>query len=230
MIFLLKKICCFPILDRPGSNKGFSLMELMIALAIFSIVVAGIVSARIGQQSQSISQTQAVEMQQSVRAPMYLMTWEIRMVGYNPHENDYGEGVTNAGIGTSGDPFTFAYVADNDGNDNDNDGMTDEDGELSKRSYYLDAGNILRVDYLTGGGGQRLAENIKAVTFDYLDENNASLLSGPAVPASDIEDIRAVQVTITATSDATVTGALDYSPENNTRTLETTVTCRNLGL
>lgn len=238
-----------------NSNRGFSLVELMIALAVFSIVVAGIVSARLSQQEQHMTQNQAVEMQQTVRAAMYLMAKDIRMTGFDPDPTDSNDaGITVAGDGKT-DSFEFSYFIDfgSDGIDNDGDTTTDEADEqgtgFSKRTYsYImsdndgidndDDGDVdesdeagISVD-INSSGYEVMADNISELSFDYLDKNGASLLTGTltAVPSNELEDIRIVLVTITASSDTAITEKMDYSPQNNTRSLTTAIKLRNWGL
>ncbi|MGD9731569.1 MAG: PilW family protein [Desulfamplus sp.] len=200
-----------------NNQKGVTLVELLVAMAVFSIVVAGIVASRNTQQNQSMTQQQAVNVQQNVRAALSMIVSEIRMAGYNPYGGDLGQGIISAGVGTAAAPFTFAYIADDDEIDNDDDGSIDEKKELKTISYLLNGTDLMLND---GGTDKLIAENISSLIFTYLDENNA-------VTAT-LNDIRAVTISITA---ATPTNELDRTVgKNNTRSLTTTVKCRNLGL
>ena len=82
-------------------NKGFSLIELMIAMAVGSIIMAVIYSTYQAQQKTYTTQHLAVEMQQNIRAAMSLMKREIRMAGYDPLASD---GIDNDGINGVDDP------------------------------------------------------------------------------------------------------------------------------
>ena len=66
------------------SQKGFSLLELMVAMAIASVLMAGIYTFYHNQLKTHITQQEMVDMQQDARAAMYMMTREIRMAGYDP--------------------------------------------------------------------------------------------------------------------------------------------------
>lgn len=193
------------------NQKGLTLIELLVAIAIFSIVIAGMMTSKIQQQDQHITQVQAVEMQQSVRAVMFLMKRELRTAGYNPVAIDYGEGIASADA-TS---ITFSALADADGNLNtvsyafaDSDG--DGDGDIT-------------VD-INGGGATTLAENIQNLTFTYFDGNGNALISPVASP----EDIRSMQISITSTTNISDLARADAG--NTTRTLNSTVYLRNMGL
>ena len=65
-------------------NKGFTLVEILVAIAIAGVVMAGIYSAYSSQQRSYIVQEQVAGMQQNLRASMDLMEREIRMAGYDP--------------------------------------------------------------------------------------------------------------------------------------------------
>jgi prepilin-type N-terminal cleavage/methylation domain-containing protein len=78
------------------NNRGFTLMELMIAMAIASIVLASIYRVYQTQQKAFTTQQLLVEMQQNARSAMTLMKREIRMAGYKPAASD---GIDNDGDG-----------------------------------------------------------------------------------------------------------------------------------
>jgi type IV pilus assembly protein PilW len=82
-------------------NKGFSLIELMIAMAVGSIIMGLIYKTYAAQQASYTSQHLAVEMQQNIRAAMSLIKREIRMAGYDPITSD---GIDNGGAPGADDP------------------------------------------------------------------------------------------------------------------------------
>ena len=173
-----------------NNQKGFSLIELMIAMAISAIVLAGIYTTYQAQHESYIVQEQAAAMQQNIRAAMYHLERDIRMVGYDPMNSS---GATfliansaelqiqadlngNGTVSASGtDPNEqMRYHLTNDGND---DGIADgAPCRLGKEIW--------------AGGLQSVAENIDALNFVYLDRTGAvTAVRG---------EIRAVQVTIVA--------------------------------
>ncbi len=140
-------------------NKGFSLVELMTALALFTIVMVGIYTMYFTQTRSHATQQVVVDMQQGIRMAMFLMEKEIRMAGYDPTKsNAYpldpkiqitsaqraeitltmditgGEtdGLDNDG---DGDIDSLDLDQDNDGIDNDLDGLVDEDDEGDETRY-----------------------------------------------------------------------------------------------
>lgn len=207
------------------NNLGFTLIELLIAMVITTVVSAGILSAYQSQQNAHRAQKQIVEMQQNLRAALYIMTKEIRRAGYDPG-GEHGAGITNAGNGSNAlNRLIFTYFdadVETDGYDNDNDGATDEPGEnLQAIEYYLfDSNGDGNIDLGRRNGARldAIAENIATLQFTYLDANG--------VITTNLSEIRLLQIRITATTDA---NERDYTNGSN-RTLTTTVKCRNLGL
>jgi prepilin-type N-terminal cleavage/methylation domain-containing protein len=70
-------------LKRIRGSYGFTMVELMIAMVIASIVAAAIVMAFDSQEKSQVNQHLVVEMQQEARAALYLMQKDIRMAGYD---------------------------------------------------------------------------------------------------------------------------------------------------
>jgi prepilin-type N-terminal cleavage/methylation domain-containing protein len=65
------------------NNKGFSLVELLVALAISSIIVGGIYTLFVSQSKTYSKQEQVVEVQQTIRVAMNIMFRDLQMVGYD---------------------------------------------------------------------------------------------------------------------------------------------------
>ena len=76
-------------------NKGFTLIELMITLAISSIVMTGIYAVYNAQSTARKNQQVLVDMMQNLRAGIYYMEREIRVAGFDPSKT------ANAGITTA---------------------------------------------------------------------------------------------------------------------------------
>ncbi len=126
----------------PRKNAGFTLIEVLIAMAIVGIVLGGIYAAYTGQLRTFNTQEQMVDMQQNIRVATYFLERELRMAGLDPSGNA-GAGFVVAANDTI--QFTMDFTGgagdgvDNDGNDgidegqdgndNDGDGLTDEPDE-----------------------------------------------------------------------------------------------------
>lgn len=227
-------------------NNGFTLVEVLVAVAISGILITGIYSAFEVQQDSFLIQDQVAEMQQNLRAGVSFMAQEIRMAGYDP-ERSGTAGITTATAGT----FAFTHVADNDGIDNDNaDGDNDsntgadEPGELRTLQYDLyDAYGDGDQDLGRTVGATRdvIAENFDRMEFSYLLEDD-TVTTAPT--AAQLEDIRAVRIALLARTD---NPARDYTDTNTYTTPAgtvwgpfndpirrrfqvVTVKCRNMGL
>jgi prepilin-type N-terminal cleavage/methylation domain-containing protein len=69
-------------LNMPSKDRGVTLIELLIALVISSILIAALYRTFIGQQKTYTVQEQVVDMQQNVRVAINKMMREIRMANF----------------------------------------------------------------------------------------------------------------------------------------------------
>jgi type IV pilus assembly protein PilW len=200
------------------NNHGFTLIELLVYLGIFGVVLGSIFTAYQGQLRAYVLQREVVDMQQNIRAALYLMDREIKMAGYNP-SGAPAIGITAAEAhrlvfsmfpGTNIEeiedeeesvpaaaeiPITIEYVLSNDSDaDGINDGLEKNDGTPC---------HLLRNEAV-------MALNIDALNFVYLgyDKDNNVIVIEPskkeedlgAVTEDDLRRIRAIQVTLVARS------------------------------
>lgn len=180
-------------------SRGFTLIEVLIALTIAGIVMSVLYSVFIPQTKTYATQDQIVDLQRSLRFGMSLMERDIRKAGYNPG------GLTELG-------------ATSDGVDNDCDGITDEadnaatllvmeaesvgflETTVNSLSFSQDmngdgivCGEKEVTTYTLSGvvlkrNGMPLSDNIEILNFIYLTEDGGV--------ASRIEDVRSVQIAI----------------------------------
>ena len=113
-------------------KRGFSLIEMMTAIALAGMVLAGVYTMYFTQTKSHATQQVVVDMQQGIRLGMFLMEKEIRMAGYDP---------TNSGVPqiTSARRASITFTMDitggeTDGFDNDGDGNWDT-GDLSQDNF-----------------------------------------------------------------------------------------------
>jgi type IV pilus assembly protein PilW len=133
-------------------RNGFSLVELLVAMAIAGVVMAAVFKIYTTQQDSYVLQEQVAEMQQSGRTAKYVMTREIRMAGYDP------TGLAGAGFISAGGTIIH-FTMD----------ITDEDGTITVPgddiTYSLSANKeLMRND---GANNQAVVENVEAVGFAY---------------------------------------------------------------
>ena len=179
------------------SQKGFSLIELMVAMAIASILMAGIYTFYQHQLKTHITQQEMVDMQQDARAAMYMMTREIRMAGYDPQ--NAGAAIRTANVAQMAfDSDIFGPSSGLSGVPTDPDEDPDGSIDTNERFYYaLDSGNLVRGSWDAGNPSSpadlnTVALNIDALNFVYLDIDGDT--------TSDLEAIRSVQITLVARS------------------------------
>lgn len=187
------------------NKKGFTLIEILVALAISSVVMTAIYSSYRNQVSSHTTQQRIVNMQQNIRGGLTIMEREIRMAGYDPTGNA-GARITLAnraelrmqmdmdenGV-TGGSNEIVRYVLTNDQN---MDGIAD--------------GTPCHLGRDTGGGRQPAADNIDALNFVYLDASGNVL----ATPVSNPDNIRTIQVTMVA-REGTKVPVLSYKTTDN---------------
>jgi type IV pilus assembly protein PilW len=209
-------------------KQGYTILELLVAIAISGIFMGAIYGAYISEQRATLGHEQVSAMQRNLRSAMYYMEKEIRMAGCDP------TGRTNAGI-IQANANLMQFTGDIDG-----DGTIGTDENIT---YSVLNNNLVR-------NGTTIGENIDALNFVYLDGDSPPTALNPGitdVSASSIPDIQSVQVTVLArtgkenphyTDSTTYTNKLGetiFTPSGNgvhfrRKLLRTNVKCRNLGL
>jgi type IV pilus assembly protein PilW len=182
-------------------QKGFTLIELMVAMAVASIVMAGIYTFYRGQLKSHITQEELVNMQQDARVGMYMMTRQIRMAGYDPGNTGATIRTANAGqiafdsdenddgvIDVNSERFYFALS-----NDADGDGLADGTPCNLERGSWDNGLNPVALS--------PVALNIDALNFVYLDGTGTVLDDdGNGNVTASMAAIRSVQITLVARS------------------------------
>ncbi len=188
---------------RRLSKDGFSLIELIVSIAISGIALVVITTTFVSQSQSYDIQEQLVEMQQNARAAMDIMTREVRMAGYSP------TGASIVGVHYHSDKIHIRADITGDGDQND-------ENEDIKYSY--DAVN-LRIERDAKLGKQTFAENIQDFTVSYFDYNGN--------PTTTSAEIRQIQITITAKT-AEIDRNYSFNGGYHTYKLTSLVTPRNL--
>lgn len=149
-------------------GHGYSLVELVLAMAISMVVMAGVYKVYVTQQDSYILQEQVAEMQQNLRTAKYIITREIRMAGYDPR------GTADARFESAARDsvrFTMDILPVNaDGTIGDG---SIGDGDDITYSVFEDASDgQLKLGRNDGTGNQAMVENIEAVGFAYAFDND----------------------------------------------------------
>ena len=162
------------------NNKGFTLVEILVALVIDFVVLAGIYAAFYSQQKSHVKEQQVVDAQQNVRGSAAFMAAEIRLAGMQ------SKGTAVAGILTAG-AHSFQFTLDR----NDDDDVTDAYENIEYGfSATADANNNGIAD--AGAApitrfsdtNDNIADDIHAIAFAYAfdDDRDGELDFEDAVP------------------------------------------------
>lgn len=188
-------------------QKGFTLAEMMVAVAISGIVLAGVYTAFIAQRQSYDAQEQVTDVQQNTRAAMYMMTRDIRLAGYDPtfsqsfgmtyigfRDINNAEDLTPAGISS----ITFTY-------DQDQSGGVPAGSDTIRYSICdfpiaTPDGTLDLAREVGGGGRQLVAENIIALGFAY---------------AYDADDNKSLDTYVTTGGANAVIWAIDTNNDGN---------------
>jgi prepilin-type N-terminal cleavage/methylation domain-containing protein len=171
--------------------RGFTLMEVLVAMLLMAIVTAAVFSAYRYQMFALKGQDIQLETQEAGRGLIDIMTREIRMAGYNPRCLGVIPGITDAR------PQLLQVQFDLNENGTTTDPVTDA-GEIVTYSFDSTSGAIQRS---TGGAPVSLISGMAAgaLTFTYYDANGVQLTpsgSPPALIAADHDKVRRAKVTL----------------------------------
>lgn len=210
--FRVRRVRCL----AEGMPHGFSLVEMLITMAIVGIVISAIYSVFLSSNRSYTTQDQVANAQQGARVGVDFMVRDIRMAGLDPL-SPATDAVDSDGAGIKvATATTIRFTSDIN-----MDGIIQ--GATSERiTYqYIAANSVLQRCIDEGGtpNWQTLIDDVTALTFGYLDvaDNNIAV----PVAAGDLGDIRTVVIAMTCQGTDAEGGVI-------TRTLNTRVRCRNL--
>jgi len=233
-------------------NQGFTLVELLLAMVISSIILLALFVIFQFQQRHYSNQLEVTDIQQNIRAAMNIISRDVRMAGFDV---DPSTGVAQI-INAKNDLFYFT-------SDINEDGDTDDIGEHIAYDTYIAADGTLTLGRtssnstitvlqtlgrweVTNPSHQPVAQNIENLEFFYLDENGNATTTENSV--------RTVIISILARSDladpkfsntqtynpasnlayyntGTLSGRSWVKNDNYRRRMQTLrVECRNIGL
>ena len=166
------------------SKRGFSLLEMLIVLAIFTFIVGGIFNNLSQSQIRYQFEQEVAEVQQSARNAIDIMEREIKLAGFpKASYYDSAQNWTSANSNRVAAGFititatNMVFEAD-----------VEEDGIVERVDYNLASGTLSRSaqDKQAGGGApaavyQVLANNVTALTFTYLDSTGTATATAASV-------------------------------------------------
>jgi type IV pilus assembly protein PilW len=195
-------------------ETGFSLVELLLALASSMIVLAAIYSVFTITNKNCTTQNVTANVQQSLRSAIGLVSRDIRLAGLDPIDTDsFGiEYAAKTKIRFTQDSIDAGSGVFN--------GLVDE-ANFEQVTYELQGNQVIQTLYETvytsSPNSAVLISNIEDLNFSYLDANGSDL----GDPVVDLDRIRTVVITMTVKEPA-------GRHEPISRTLTRRVECRNL--
>lgn len=217
-----KSIILNRIVSQKNNHRGFTLVEMVMVLAISTIVLAAMYSVFTIANKNFTTQNAAANVQQNLRSAIGLMARDIRLAGLDPSDSD------NFGIAYAAQTkirFTMDSIDSGSGDFN---GIVDE-ANFEEITYGFQGNQVMQTLYETVTSSTAdtaaLISNITNLNFAYFDADNTDLidsgLSPPRVPDDKLADIRTVEILVTHQEPA-------GRDEMVSRTLTRRVECRNL--
>ncbi|MFC1889757.1 PilW family protein [Thermodesulfobacteriota bacterium] len=191
-------------------NQGFTLLGMLVALALSGFVVAGMYNISTSQVKSFHLQDQLSETQQFVRGTLDEMSFNLRLAGYIPYDDR--DGLDDDDIDTDVDLMYFS-----DGENEDFEAATanriviqadvNNDGDTDTVEYALIGTYIYRrkwqwdndtTAWIVDHSYYCLAERVDSLTFEYIFDDGDSGIPNDADldPSNDRDDIVAIDITL----------------------------------
>jgi len=185
-----------------SGTDGFTVTELVLALAIMMMVMAAMVSMLISLNRVYAAQVVTAGVQQVTRAGINIMTRNIRLAGLNPLKINR-IGILEATV----NKIRFQHDTNGSG--------TTETGQNEDIAYLLnDNHQLIRQKDGNSRSNKSLVDHVNDLTFKYFDRDDEE--------TSILDDIHTVEISLTVREPAGKDKIIS-------RTYSTRVICRNLG-
>ena len=184
-----------------SETGGFTVTELVLALAIMMMVMASIVSLLISLNRVYAAQSVIAGVQQVTRAGINIMTRNIRLAGLNPRKINR-IGILEASV----NKIRFQHDTNGSG--------TIETGQDEDSAYLLNGNHqLIRQKDGNSRSNKSLVDHVNDLTFKYFDRDDEE--------TSILDDIHTVEISLTVREPA-------GKDKFISRTYSTRVICRNL--
>jgi type IV pilus assembly protein PilW len=195
-------------------QSGLTLLELLIALVISGILLAGMMMTFWGQSRSYNNQQEITALQENMWAALQLMSRDIRMAGYDP------TGKAFAGIVTA-TSSTFQATADLNGNGVLATGSPPTPEPNENITYSLTGTTLNRT---IGASVQPVINNITNLAFEYKTAISTGVTSPwtwawkDSVTGSDLTTIKVVKICMQGRSEheTSIRDTSSYKPTHNT--------------
>ncbi len=196
-------------------DKGFTLIELMVAMVISIIVMGAIYAVYLSQTRVQVVHEVTLELQESLRSVLTIMEKEIRTAGADPTGNADARIIL-----ANHNEIRFTRDIDDDTVSGRFDGAITQPNEDIRYAIRGD-GHLGRITNGDAGDGDILLENVDALNFVYWGygaDNNPKVLNPEKsdVDADGLDDIKRVDVTIVARSGQSDRGFLGFGRHTDT--------------
>ena len=189
------------ILPLASRADGFTVTELVLALAMMMMVMAAMVGLLISLNRSYTTQNVTAGVQQVTRAGINIMTRDIRRAGSNPLKINQ-IGILEASV----DKFRFQHDANGNGTIE-----SDQDEDIA---YLLNRNHqLIRQKDGNSRSNKSLVNHVEDLTFKYIDREDEE--------TSILEDIQSIEISLMVREPA---GGNKFI----SRTYSTRVICRNL--
>lgn len=202
------------IASKRNIQNGFTIIEVMIAVMVSSILIAAVYQTFHSQQRSYAIQSEAAAMEQNLRGSLYLLTKELRSAGYNPQQetNNNFRFVTSFPapnnlftVNYADDHFTVAFTLDTDSSGGIESNRNEQIAyKFDKNTKTLQRFNDTQTD--TTKKWEILASNIDAVYFMYYNKDK-TVTTNPA----DIEYVEISMIAKTGKQDSKYTDTAVYT-------------------
>ena len=230
--------------SSPFDQKGFSLLELVIGLAMATIVLAAVISVFTTLTRSYTTQNVAADVQQTARVGIDFLAQEVRMAGLNPMGGVGAKAASIEEIAATGNKLRFTMDRCNNDTGCDRpepDGDLDDNSErvtyfydsansALKRCLYEDAaavspGSVVMVSTPKTTTCQTIIDNVVpnadgSPLFRFLDDDDSP---NTITNNGDRDNIRTIIITLTIQESAGRDAPVS-------RTYTRRVRCRNIGL
>ena len=181
---------------RPSgpSAGGFSLIELMVAMAMALIVLAAIYSLHAAMTKSYTAQNAAADVQEGLRAGIDLIAEDIMMAGFNPL------GTAGAGI-VAADATGIRFTSDRNMNGVLDTGLLPH-SDLEEIRLFLSGTQLIQRLYEDNTTDDVLVDNVTGLTFTYYDRNSPPTQLVPPFIATQLADIRMIELSMTVQAPA----------------------------
>jgi len=178
-------------METRGNERGFTLLEALVASTVFAVVMVGAVSMFATNSGVYRSGQSKAEVQQNARIALESAAREIRMAGYD-HSGVITAALANHTSIQAGNASSLTFVAD-----------VTNDNVLDQVTYRIAGSQFLR-DISSWNGTAFpaattgvIADGVSSLTFNYYTSANAAIAA--PVASGSLDSIKRITVSLTTT-------------------------------